>query len=92
MAALKYDFRHILVDRPANGVVLFTLNRPERMNATNAVLHAELAALPRLFDSDGEARVAVITGAGRAFCVGGDYDEVAGDDYAYKVKAMRETI
>jgi len=92
MEAFEYGFRHILVDRPHPGVVLFTLNRPERMNATNAALHTELAALPRLFDRDGEACVAVITGAGRAFCVGGDYDEVAGDDYAYKVRAMRETI
>ena len=92
MAGFDYGFRHILVDRPAEGVVLFTLNRPERMNATNALLHSELADLPRKLDQDDDARVGVITGAGRAFCVGGDYDEVAADDYGYKVRAMRETI
>lgn len=92
MADFDYGFRHILVDRPADGVALFTLNRPERMNATNAALHTELAALPRLIDRDGGARVGIITGAGRAFCVGGDYDEIADDDYGYKVRAMRETI
>lgn len=47
-----YPFERILVDRHENGVVLFTLNRPERMNATDGVLHRELAALPMLIDRD----------------------------------------
>lgn len=89
-----YDFRHILVDRPQADVVLFTLNRPERMNATNDVLHSELARLPALLDADPQAKVGVITGAGRAFCVGGDLADIASDanDYANKVRMMRETV
>lgn len=92
MPEFEYSFAHILVDRPADGVVRFTLNRSERMNATNAALHQDIAALARQFDQDDAARVAIITGAGRAFCVGGDYDEVADDDYALKVRMMRETV
>lgn len=92
MADFDYNFAHILVDRPSPGVVLFTLNRPERMNATNSALHADLAALPRRFDGDEAAQVAVITGAGRAFCVGGDYEDVADDAYEPKVRMMWETI
>lgn len=89
-----HDFQHILVDRPRPDLVLFTLNRPDRMNATNDVLHSELARLPALLDADPQARVGVITGAGRAFCVGGDLADIASDanDYANKVRMMRETV
>jgi enoyl-CoA hydratase len=88
-----YDFAHIAVTRPAPGVVLFTLNRPERMNATNDALHSELVRLPALLDADVDARAAIVTGAGRAFCVGGDWADIAGDgnDYANKIRMMRET-
>lgn len=88
-----YDFRHIKVERPLPQVVLLTLDRPERMNATNDVLHSELVRLPGLIDADPDARAAVVTGAGRAFCVGGDWADIAGDgnDYANKIRMMRET-
>jgi enoyl-CoA hydratase len=59
------------------------LNRPEQLNATNHDLHQALADLfPRL-DADTDARVAVITGNGRAFSAGGDFgylDELTKDD------------
>lgn len=87
-----YGFAHIRVDRPREGVVLFTLDRPDRLNATNDALHADLAALPRRLDEDPQARAAVVTGAGRAFCVGGDYAEVADPAYAPKVRMMWETL
>ncbi|TBR17035.1 MAG: hypothetical protein EPO57_09545, partial [Chitinophagaceae bacterium] len=92
-AAAAYDFQHIAVERPAPGVVLLTLNRPERMNATNDVLHSELVRLPAAIDADPGARAAVVTGAGRAFCVGGDWADIAGqgNDYANKIRMMRET-
>jgi enoyl-CoA hydratase len=92
--SFDYAFQHILVERPAEHVVLFTLNRPDRMNATNDVLHTELTRLPGLLDADPAARVGVITGAGRAFCVGGDLSDIASEanDYANKVRMMRETV
>ena len=59
------------------------LNRPEQLNATNHELHQALAELfPRL-DADADARVAVITGNGRAFSAGGDFnylDELTKDE------------
>jgi enoyl-CoA hydratase/carnithine racemase len=67
----------------ADGPVrVITLNRPEQLNATNHALHAALAALFPQLDADDDARVAVITGAGRAFSAGGDFnylDELARD-------------
>lgn len=63
----------ILVE--AHGPVrLVTLNRPEALNATNEALHGELAKLWPDLDADAETRAIVLTGAGRAFCGGGDLD------------------
>src|ERR1700730_4859148 len=65
------DYQHLLFDRRPNGVVLITINRPEVMNATNARLHWELTQVWRTIDGDPAARVALVTGAGRAFSAGG---------------------
>lgn len=63
------------VDVRAEGPVrIITLNRPDALNAVDDNLHTGLARLwPRLSE-DREARVAVLTGAGRAFSAGGDFD------------------
>lgn len=65
-----------------NGVLLITIDRPERLNATDARLHADLGQIWLDVDRDPETRVAVITGRGRAFSAGGDLDLIrdqAGD-------------
>src|ERR671923_1826043 len=63
-------------------VVIMTLNRPEALNAINRQLRQELADAMRRYDQDGTARVAIITGAGRAFCAGRDLKERAADNAA----------
>ncbi|MQA88438.1 MAG: enoyl-CoA hydratase/isomerase family protein [Streptosporangiales bacterium] len=65
-----YD--HLLFDRKPDGVLLITINRPEVLNATHERLHRELADVWRDVAADDETRVAVITGAGKAFSSGGD--------------------
>jgi enoyl-CoA hydratase/carnithine racemase len=60
------------VDRPADGVAVVVLNRPDRLNALDERLFAEL---PRVFDglaADDAVRVVVVTGAGPGFCAGAD--------------------
>jgi enoyl-CoA hydratase len=47
------------------------LNRPDDLNAANDPLHRGLAAVWRQLAQDPDARAAVITGNGRAFCAGG---------------------
>jgi enoyl-CoA hydratase len=56
-----------------NGVAILRLNRPERLNAVNGAMHSELMSLFLDVQSDTEVRAAVLTGAGRAFCAGGDF-------------------
>ena len=66
-------YEAITIDKREDGVVLATLDRPDRLNAVNATMHAELARLTREADADAAVKVLVITGAGRAFCAGGDF-------------------
>jgi len=77
-------YEAIAIDKRADGVALATLNRPDRLNAVNGVMHNELARLTRDADADSDIRVLVITGAGRAFCAGGDFspDRNMGDGSA----------
>jgi enoyl-CoA hydratase/carnithine racemase len=61
-------------------VAVITLNRPTALNAINRQLRRELAEAITHFDSDDAAYVAIVTGAGRAFCAGRDLKERAADN------------
>jgi enoyl-CoA hydratase len=66
---------------PAPGVRLLTLDRPDRLNAMNAQLVTGLDAALQAVAADRECRVAILTGAGRAFCGGldlGGYGDAPG--------------
>jgi enoyl-CoA hydratase len=63
-------------------IVLITLNRPEALNSINRQLRHELTEAIQRYDRDDSARVAIITGAGRAFCAGRDLKERAADNAA----------
>ncbi|HZC15813.1 MAG TPA: enoyl-CoA hydratase [Caulobacteraceae bacterium] len=61
-----------LIEHVVDGVATLTMNRPEARNALTGEMQAALSeAIPRL-GSDPSVRAVVITGAGRAFCAGGD--------------------
>src|SRR3989304_4770599 len=86
------EYRHLAFDRRPSGVVLVTINRPEVMNATNARLPWELTQVWLTIDADPAARVALVTGAGRAFSSGGGMllgGEMAGTAAA-ATRTMRE--
>jgi enoyl-CoA hydratase/carnithine racemase len=65
----------LVVDRPAEGVVRATLDRPERGNSMTPAMFDELWTVADDVRRDPTARVLVLTGAGRAFCAGYDLDE-----------------
>ncbi len=63
-------------------IVTITLNRPEALNSINRQLKRELTEAILRYDADDDARVAIITGSGRAFCAGRDLKERADDNAA----------
>ncbi|MGH7537969.1 MAG: enoyl-CoA hydratase family protein [Gemmatimonadales bacterium] len=63
---------------PASRVATLTLNRPERLNALTFQVYEELRDTFRALDTADDVRAVVITGAGRAFCSGGDVEDIIG--------------
>lgn len=74
------------------GVLLMTLDTPDKLNATDAALHAALARVFRTIAEDPAVRVVVVTGAGDAFSAGGDLDWVSSHigDFDHAMLLMRE--
>jgi methylglutaconyl-CoA hydratase len=63
----------IAYDLRPDGVATLRLNRPEAKNAMNGTMYDEARALVAAIDRDPAVRVVVLTGAGSAFCSGGDF-------------------
>ncbi len=61
-----------------SSVATITLNRPERLNALTFEVYAELRDTFRALDTESGVRAIVITGKGRAFCTGGDVNDIIG--------------
>ena len=66
-------YETILLDQ-SDGVTRITLNRPDRLNSFTRAMHGELQAA---LDEAMDARVIVLTGAGRGFCAGQDLNDRA---------------
>jgi len=65
-----------------SAVATITLNRPDRLNALTFEVYAELRDAFRMLDTEPGVRAVVITGAGRAFCSGGDVEDIIGALFA----------
>ncbi len=63
-----------------DNIVIITLNRPDSLNSINRQLRQELADAITRFDGETDSYVAIVTGAGRAFCAGRDLKERANDN------------
>lgn len=66
----------ILEERPANGIALLRLNRPDALNALSMSVRQSLAELVKRLDADREVRAIVITGNDKAFAAGADLVEL----------------
>lgn len=71
---MTYDNIDVVED---SGIVTITLNRPDKLNALVGHMRRDLAEALEQAGSDRLVRVVVITGAGRAFCAGGDLERAA---------------
>ena len=59
-----------------NHIATITMNRPEALNALNTALRQDMVEAWKRVNEDDDIRVGIITGAGRAFCSGGDLKEI----------------
>ena len=76
------DYEQLTFEHRDHGVLLITIDRPEKYNATDEQMHTELSRVWTDVSADDAIRVAVITGAGKAFSAGGDLamvERIAGD-------------
>ncbi|HEX8746414.1 MAG TPA: enoyl-CoA hydratase family protein, partial [Pyrinomonadaceae bacterium] len=71
-------------------VGLITLNRPERLNALTFEVYRELTDTFAALRAEEEVRAVVITGAGRAFCSGGDVRDIIADLQSLDVQGQFE--
>lgn len=72
---MKYTFETLKVELE-DGVAILWLNRPEKYNPLSAKMLAELFEAFTALRNDPEVKVVLLTGAGKAFCAGGDVDDM----------------
>jgi enoyl-CoA hydratase/carnithine racemase len=80
------SWEHVLLDKK-DYIATITLNRPEKLNAFGGRMRQEIEEVVSDVCTDQDVRVIVITGAGKAFCVGGDVTEFVSGE----TKALTET-
>jgi len=92
MTDLYARYQRLAFDRPKPGVLRVSMNNPERLNAADAAMHAELAEIWLDADRDDETRAVILTGVGRAFSAGGDFDMIQEimDDFETRARVLRE--
>jgi enoyl-CoA hydratase len=73
------DLTHLRLERPSEGVVLLTLDNPEMRNAMSDEMTSSWVAAIDELALDTSVRVVVVTGAGSAFCSGGNTGWIASE-------------
>ena len=85
--------RRMFIERSVrDSVATITLNRPEKLNAFTGTMREDLLDALRACEDDAEVRVVVITGAGRAFCAGGDVEYMSGLQKSGDVDSFRTLL
>jgi enoyl-CoA hydratase/carnithine racemase len=72
----------------AHGVAEIVLDRPDRLNALTFAVYEELRDTFTALDGDESVRAIVITGEGRAFCSGGDVEDIIAELFSRDMKGM----
>jgi enoyl-CoA hydratase/carnithine racemase len=79
-----------LYEQDEQGIATITLNRPDRLNALTFEVYRELTDTFAALRDEREVRVVVITGAGRAFCSGGDVHDIIGELFSRDMEGLLE--
>jgi len=89
MSAIDYSsYTYLDIEVQDDGIALVTLNRPEKLNAATAEGHDEMGRIWADLDADPRVKVSIVTGAGKAFCAGGDLGEADISDPAHVKRTM----
>ena len=80
----------IRIEIDARGVATLTMARPEKRNALNAVMIAEMTAAAQALGADPAVRAVILTGEGDAFCAGGDLNWMKAQFHADRETRMHE--
>jgi enoyl-CoA hydratase/carnithine racemase len=83
-------FMSVLIYEKKDRIAYITLNRPEKMNAINTELMNELAKTWVDFRDDDSVWVAVLTGAGKLFCAGADFQSIGEPGIQVGFNVLRE--
>jgi enoyl-CoA hydratase/carnithine racemase len=86
---LTDDWRHFRLT-VADGVATVTLDRPDKLNALTFEAYADLRDLLAELPQRGDTRVLVLRGEGRAFCSGGDVNEIIGETLKMESRELLE--
>src|SRR5919198_6586839 len=89
-AAMKTPASFLYEHDAPSGVATITLNRPERLNALTFEVYDELRDAFRALDTEPGVRAIIISGAGRAFCTGGDVEDIIGNLFSRDAAGLLE--
>ena len=92
MSPIYEKYTRLLIETPEPHILKITMNRPDRLNATDVTMHSELVSIWRDIDGDPDVSAVIITGAGKAFSAGGDLEVVEGmiERFADRTKVWKE--
>ena len=85
-------YKRLQFDRPHPRVLRITMNNPGRLNSADEAMHGELASIWRDIDADPGVSAAILTGAGKAFSAGGDFEMIQKimDDFPTRARNWKE--
>lgn len=89
----RYDaYQRLKIDFPADRVLRVTMNNPASLNSADQRMHGELGTIWRDIDADPDVNAVIITGAGKAFSAGGDFEMIDGimNDFETRARNWKE--
>ena len=92
MADRYAAYQRLKSDRPHPRVLRITMSNPGKLNATDQQMHGELGRIWRDIDADPEVSAAILTGEGKHFSAGGDFEMIQGiiDDFPTRAANWKE--
>ena len=93
MSDWQKKYQRLVFDRPHAKVLRVTMNRPDKYNATDSIMHTELVNVWRDIDGDDTVNCVIIQGAGgKVFSAGGDFDLIEKNmkDYNALLRTWKE--